>query len=219
MADRLPESAGSPEPAGAPTPPEAARWDERYSRPGFAFGSEPNGFLVEMAHRIPAGKVLCLGEGEGRNALFLAQRGCAVTAVDQSAVGLAKTRRRAAERGLSVETVQADLADFTIEPDSWDAVVSIFCHLPPDLRASVHGRAAAGLIPGGVFVLEAYHPSQLEHGTGGPPVPELLMDAATLKLELAELELEHLVELERDVVEGDFHTGMAAVVQVVGRRR
>ena len=77
-------------------------WDERYSRDGFAFGTEPNDFLREVADRIPRGDVLCLGEGEGRNAVFLAERGCRVTSVDASSVGLEKTRRLAESRSVTV---------------------------------------------------------------------------------------------------------------------
>ncbi|MFH1569986.1 MAG: class I SAM-dependent methyltransferase [Gemmatimonadota bacterium] len=191
-------------------------WDERFGRPGYAYGTAPNDFLVEVAHRVPVGPVLCLGEGEGRNATYLAGRGARVTAVDQSPVGLAKARQLAAERGVSITTVCADLADFAIAPAAWDGVVSIFCHLPPALRAAVHARAVAGLRPGGVLVLEAYTPKQLEFGTGGPPVLELLMTEAALRRELAGLRFERLVEVERDVVEGRAHTGRAAVVQVLG---
>src|SRR4051812_38221280 len=105
-------------------------WDERYSRPGYAYGTAPNEFLAELAGLIPPGPVLTLGEGEGRNAAFLASLGPGVVAVDQSAVGLAKARRLAADRGLEIETVQADLAAFPIEPGAWAGVVSVFCHLP-----------------------------------------------------------------------------------------
>src|SRR3982751_3980787 len=98
-------------------------WDERYSQPGFAYGTEPNEFLASVAGRIPAGPVLTLGEGEGRNAAYLARLGPRVVAVDQSAVGLAKARRLAADRGLSVETDCADLGDYAVEPGAWAGIV------------------------------------------------------------------------------------------------
>src|ERR671917_608005 len=83
----------------------SAMWDERYSQPGFAYGTEPNEFLASVAGRIPAGgAVLSLGEGEGRNAAYLAGLGHRVVAVDQSEVGLAKAQWLAAERGLTVST-------------------------------------------------------------------------------------------------------------------
>jgi SAM-dependent methyltransferase len=193
-------------------------WDQRYSSDTYVYGTEPNGFLVTAAARLPPGKVLCLGEGEGRNAVWLAAQGHAVTAVDASGVGLRKAQRLAAERGVRVTTVHADLAAFDIEPGAWDGIVSIFCHLPPALRADVHRRCVAGLRPGGVLLLEAYTPRQVGLGTGGPPTAELMMDAETLRTELAGLKLLELRECEREVHEGEFHNGLGAVVQLVARR-
>ena len=115
-------------------------WDERFSEPGFAYGTEPNDFLASVADRIPMGRVLSLAEGEGRNAVFLAGLGYEVTAVDSSRVGLAKAEGLAAERGVTIATVNADLADFEIEPGVWQGIISIFCHLPPVVRAAVHER-------------------------------------------------------------------------------
>lgn len=197
---------------------ERQRWDDRYSEPGFAYGYAPNDFLASVADRLPPGPVLTLGEGEGRNALFLAGLGHEVLAVDQSAVGLAKARQRAEERGLRVETQQADLADFAIEPGEWAGIVSIFCHLPASIRTPLYAAVVRGLQPGGVFILEAYTPQQYGRGTGGPPSPDLMVTLDDLRRELAGLELVHAVELERDVVEGEYHTGLASVVQVVARR-
>jgi len=193
-------------------------WDERYAEPGFVYGEDPNEFLASVAGRIPPGPVLCLGEGEGRNAAFLAGLGHRVVAVDQSAVGLAKARRLAGGRGLVVETVRADLAQFAIEPAAWAGVVSIFCHLPAAVRLPLHRAVVAGLCPGGVLVLEAYTPAQIGRGTGGPSDPDMLPTLAGLRGELLGLQLEHALELEREVLEGRYHTGVGSVVQIVGRR-
>lgn len=194
-------------------------WDERYSQPGFAYGDQPNEFLASMAGNIPQGPVLCLGEGEGRNAVFLAGLGYRVVAVDQSAAGLAKARQLADSRGVVIETVQADLARFVIEPGAWAGIVSIFCHLPTAIRVPLYRQVVRGLRPGGVFVLEAYTPTQLGRGTGGPQDADLLTSLATLSVELEGLEFSHAVETEREVLEGKYHTGQAAVVQIVGHRR
>lgn len=193
-------------------------WDERYDTHEYVYGTEPNDFLASVAGRIPAGRVLSIGEGEGRNAVFLASLGYEVTAVDASAVGLHKVERLARERGLPVTTVHADLADFAIEPDAWDGIVSIFCHLPRALRLDVHRRVSQGLAPGGVFVVEAYTPRQLEFGTGGPKDPEMLVRLADLREDLPGLSFELAREVDRPVAEGRFHDGMSAVVQVVARR-
>jgi SAM-dependent methyltransferase len=191
-------------------------WDERYSAQDYVFGREPNDFLREEADRIPAGsRVLSLGEGEGRNAVFLARRGCEVTAVDSSRVGLRKARVLARAAGAGITTAWVDLERYAIRAGSWDAIISIFCHLPPALRARVHEQVAGGLRPGGVFVLEAYAPRQLEFGTGGPPLRELLMELEAVKDELAGLRCEVAREVVRPVVEGTGHTGAAAVIQVL----
>lgn len=195
-------------------------WNQRFSGEGFFYGTEPNDFVAACAERIPAGPVLCLGEGEGRNAAFLAGRGHAVTAVDQSSVGLAKAARLAASRGLRISTVVADLADFAIEPAAWAAVVATFVHLPRPLRREVHARAAAGLVGGGVFILEAYTPDQVKFRTGGPVgQPELLMTLAALREEFPGCEFPIGREIEREVVEGTHHFGPSAVVQLLARRR
>jgi len=193
-------------------------WDERYRDPDYVYGTEPNRYLVSVIDQIPRGKVLCLCEGEGRNAVYLAQQGCDVTAVDASPVGLEKAQRLAAERGVDIHTVVSDLAHFPIQADTWDAIISIFCHVPPAIRAPLHRHCVDGLKPGGVMVLEAYTPRQLDYGTGGPPSAELTMHLESLEQELAGLEFLHAAELERDVVEGKYHTGKGAVVQLVGRK-
>lgn len=194
-------------------------WNERYREPGFAYGTQANDFLVEHAGRIPAGgRVLCLAEGEGRNAVFLAEQGYQVTGVDASVVGMAKARALAAERGVSIETITAGLEQFMIQAGQWDGVVSVFCHVPPAVRRVLHRQVVAGLKPGGVLILEAYTPDQIALGTGGPPVPELTMTLQVLKEELAGLNFEMARELERDVVEGRYHTGRGAVVQLLARK-
>ncbi|MBE2212498.1 MAG: class I SAM-dependent methyltransferase [Opitutaceae bacterium] len=197
---------------------DATFWDDRYARDEFVYGTAPNDFVAAMATRIPAGPVLCLAEGEGRNAVFLATRGHAVTAVDQSAVGLAKAQRFAAARGAALTTIVADLGQFSIEPAAWSGVITTFGHLPPPLRREVFAAAVRGLRPGGVFLLEAYTPAQLAYDTGGPRDLELLMTADALRAELAGLRFEVLHEIERHVAEGAGHTGRAAVVQVCGVR-
>ncbi|MCX6956576.1 MAG: class I SAM-dependent methyltransferase [Verrucomicrobia bacterium] len=193
-------------------------WDQRFAGDAYFYGREPNGFVASVAAQIPAGPVLCLAEGEGRNAVHLARLGHAVTALDQSPVGLAKANRLAAERGVALTTLATDLAQYAIAPAAWSGIVATFAHFPPPLRRAVHAQVVAGLRPGGVFVLEAYTPAQLSFGTGGPKDLELLMTLDALRAELAGLELLHACECERDVVEGIGHTGRAAVVQILARR-
>ena len=201
------------------TPPPPPHWDERYAQPGWAFGQEPNDFLRDHAVLLPAnGRVLTLAEGEGRNAVWLAGLGFLVTGVDESSVGLAKAQRLARERGVRITTVVADLNAFELGDETWDGIVSIFAHLPAEQRAPLHRRVVRALRPGGVLLLEAYTPSQLDRQTGGPGDAGKLMTLATLRSELAGLRFEIARETEREVIEGRYHTGRSSVVQVVARR-
>lgn len=195
-------------------------WDERYRDPEYVYGTEPNDFLAANAERyLPAGgEVLCLAEGEGRNAVFLARRGYRVTGVDGSAVGLAKARALAERHGVTIETVVSDLAAFELGVARWDGIVSIWCHLPSQLRARVHRAAVAALRPGGGFLLEAYTPKQLEYDTGGPRSVDMLMTAAAVREELAGLDIIVAEEKLREIHEGKFHGGASAVLQVIAKK-
>lgn len=137
-------------------------WDERYSTEEYAYGTKPNQFLEENVNSIPKGKVLSLAEGEGRNAVFLAQQGYVVTAVDNSLVGLNKARKLAETHGVLVEFIQADLADYDLGENQWNGIVSIFCPLPTSIKENLHKKVLAGLKQNGVFLLEAYTPNQLK---------------------------------------------------------
>lgn len=197
-------------------------WNERYADAEYAYGKKPNEFLVTESQRIkPGGRVLCLAEGEGRNASFLAAKGFAVTAVDQSREGLEKTKKLGKELGVEIETIEADLEHFDIEPSSWDAIVSISAHLPPAIRKKVHAQVVSGIKTGGVLILEAYTEKHLNMpGIGGPQLhqKELFMALSELKVELAGLNFVIAQEAERHFDEGQYHQGLSAVVQVVAER-
>lgn len=193
-------------------------WDERYATDEFMYGTEPNTFLAEQAHRLD-GPVLSLAEGEGRNAVFLATLGLDVLGVDSSAVGLAKAQRLAAERGVAIETKVADLREFTPPPQSFGAVVSIFAHFPSQERRRLHRAVEQALKPGGIILLEGYSKAQLGRGTGGPPDADMLLTAADIEQDFPNCDVLLRQEIERDVIEGRLHTGMASVVQFIGRKR
>lgn len=194
-------------------------WDERYSEAFAAYGKQPNDWLREVAEQIPEGPVLCLAEGEGRNAVFVAELGHAVTAVDQSSVGLQNAAELASERGVSLTTITADLADFDLGENQWAGIISIWAHVPKPLREKLHAACVDALVPGGVFILEAYTPRQLQQpGVGGPPTETLLMTPESLEAELAGLELLHCAEIDRDVQEGRYHTGLSSTVQVLAKK-
>jgi SAM-dependent methyltransferase len=194
-------------------------WDQRYQENKPAYGEAANDFLVEQVGLLRPGTCLCLAEGQGRNAVWIAEQGFAVTAMDQSSVGMAKAAELAAARGVALKTAVGDLADFDLGSGKWDNIVSIFGHLPGPLRRDVHRRVVEALRPGGIFLLEAFTPDQLAtEGTGGPADPDMLLTIAKLKAELPELEVVFAREILRPVNEGDYHKGDCAVVQFIARK-
>lgn len=167
-----------------------ASWNERYSTRGMVWGTEPNRFLAEFAAGLSPRRVLDLGCGQGRNAVWLAKQGHTVTGVDQSEVGIGQSRRLADQQGAPADFVLADLAGgWTPPPECFDLVVLSYLQLPPGPRRTVHAKAAAALAPGGDLFLIAHHADNLEHGAGGPPYPEVLFDEAGLAEDFAALDI------------------------------
>lgn len=194
-------------------------WDDRYSGAEYLYGTEPSDFLLERCSVLRAGgDVLCLADGEGRNGVFLATKGMRVTGVDSSAVGLAKAERLAAERGVPFTAVMADLSDWDLGEARWDAVVSIWAHLPVPVRTALHPRLARALRPGGVLLLEHYHPRQLGYGTGGPSDPTMMLTLGELHAAFPGWESVHAFEGERVVIEGNGHGGKSFVTQAILRK-
>jgi len=197
--------------------PGSEFWDERYAAPGLAYGSSPNRWLEARVGDIrPGGRVLSLGEGEGRNAVWLAEHGFSVDAVDSSAVGLEKARELAARRGVGIRTRVEDLAAYRPEPGAYDALVLVFVHLPPTIRTLVHAAGARAVKPGGVVVIEAFTPLQLGRPSGGPRQADLLYNITTLRSDFPGIDWQVLEEAEIELDEGPFHHGTAAVVHGVG---
>lgn len=193
-------------------------WNERYADSSYLYGTEPNSFLVEHCHLLN-GPVLSLSEGEGRNAVFLAARGLDVLGVDLSVVALDKAKKLAKSRGVEIKTEVADLATFEPEDNYYGAVVSISAHLPSSVRKRLYPLVERSLKPGGILILEAYSENQLSRDTGGPKDADMLMTADKLNREFPNLEPVIVREVEREVSEGEGHTGMASVVQFIARKK
>jgi len=199
---------------------EKSFWETRYREAGFAYGTEPNAFLVaQQARFTPGQKVLLVGEGEGRNGVWLARQGLDVTAVDQSQTGLRKARQLAAEAGVALQTVCADLAEWPWPVAEYDFVISIFVHFPPEQRRQIHRASLSALKPGGTMILEGFTPEQLGHASGGPPIAAMLFTEAQLREDFADTDIELLESLETHLAEGQYHQGTAAVVRLIAVRR
>lgn len=196
-----------------------AMWDERFSQPELVYGERPNGFVQAQTFRLKPGmKVLVPGDGYGRNGIWLAKRGLQVHTVDLSPVGVERAREAAQAAGVQMTIEAADLSTWNWPFGEFDAVVSIFLHLPPEARTKIHAAMLHALKPGGIVILQAFSPAQLQHSSGGPKQADLLYTAALLLQDFAGAEPLLLEETEIQLDEGHMHCGTGAVVQAVLRR-
>jgi 2-polyprenyl-3-methyl-5-hydroxy-6-metoxy-1,4-benzoquinol methylase len=178
---------------------EQAAWDERYSGRGLVWGAGPNRFVAEETAGLPAGAALDLGTGEGRNAIWLAERGWQVTGIDFSAAGLARAARLAAERGVSVTWVHADLLAWQPAGSSYQLVLIAYIHLPPAVLARMFRTAAAAVAPGGTLLVIGHDRDNVTRGYGGPPDPDRLYTPAAVTAELSGLVIRRAEQVLRPV--------------------
>ena len=139
------------------------RWDERFKEREFAFGKKANPFLRRHVHLLPKGKTLDLAAGEGRNAVFLAQHGCDVDAVDISPMGLRKAGKLARGMGVKIHTVLADLDTFQLRPGTYDLIADFYF-----LSRRLIPKLKKGLKKRGRIIVETYLTEQRNMHTGGP---------------------------------------------------
>lgn len=181
------------------------RWEERYATQEYVYGKEPTEFLRENVELLPKGKALVLAMGEGRNAVFLAQKGFEVEGCDISTHALEKARRLAQERGVSLKAFQADLEDYQLPRQTYD-VVTCFYYLQRDLIPQMK----KALKPGGVIIMETYTKDNLKYGFNGPKNPEYLLDTNELLRLFSDLR----VILYREMV----IEGRKAVASIIAQR-
>jgi len=156
---------------------DSQQWDERYASSEFTWSTQPNQFVAAELAGLPPGRALDLAAGEGRNTVWLAERGWHVTAVDFSRVGLDKGRKLSAARGVDEDRVTwivADLHDYQPEPAGFDLVLIAYAQVAPDLRAALLGRASAAVAAGGTMFVVGHDLTNLTEGAGGPQYPEVL---------------------------------------------
>lgn len=195
-------------------------WNQRFAADGYIFGTEPNMFLVSQAHLFQPGMhVLDVACGEGRNSVWLAQRGCRVTGVDISPLALEKARRLADTRGAKVTWVEGDVRSREWEPAEFDAVVCIFIQFAdPQTRERLFGGFKTTLTAGGLVLLQGYTPKQVEYKTGGPPQAEHMYTEAMLRDAFNDVDILHLREHEEMLSEGTKHVGRSALIDLVARK-
>jgi SAM-dependent methyltransferase len=179
--------------------PSAEEWDRRYAGGELLWSATPNRFVAEALADVDPGRALDLAAGEGRNAVWLAERGWEVTAVDFSPAGLEKGRELAAARGVEVEWIGADLARWTAPAGLFDAVVLAYLHVDASLLRQVLGQAAAALAPGGRLVVVGHDRDNLAEGWGGPQEPAILYSLEHLTGAVPTLQIERADRVQRPV--------------------
>lgn len=194
-------------------------WHERFNTEAYMYGKEPNAFIVEIAKQLPKGNILCIAEGEGRNAVYLARQGHTVMTWDYAQSGLDKTVKLAAEHQVEVATELQDLAAVEWKEAEWDAIVHVFGHLPKEVMERTMAGVKKALKPGGYYVSELYTTEQLQYGTGGPPVKEMLIEPKEILQQFEDFFVEHFYVGEVHRQEGVLHTGDAHVVQCLFQKR
>lgn len=194
-------------------------WDERFAGGAFQFGEAPNRYLEELRPWFAPGmRALALGDGEGRNGVWLAQQGLLVTSLDWSPVGMAKAAQLAERRGVAMRAVVADAAAWDYPGAGFDVVAWIYLHLPPADRAAAARGVLRTLAPGGLLALECFTPAQQGRRSGGPKMPDLLWSRAIVEALFAELEVLELLEGTVRLDEGPRHQGPAEVVRALLRK-
>ena len=196
-------------------------WIARFDRDGFLFGEDPNAFLRREAQRLNHGdSVLCVADGEGRNSVWLAEQGIEVTAFDFAPNAVEKARRLAKSRNVAVDHQVCDIDAWPWSAASYDAVVAIFIQfLPPERREAVFAKMKAAVRPGGLVLLEGYRPEQVDNRTGGPPRRDHMYTRAWLETEFSGWQILVLDSYDAVIREGDAHSGMSALIDLVARKR
>ena len=199
---------------------EYERWETRYAKPDYEFGTAPNEFLESCKALLPkSGRALSVADGESRNGVWLAEQGLAVTSIDFSPTAQKKARALAAKRNVSLEIIQTDVHAWTYPEAAFDVVVEIFAQFStPAERAVKWAGMRRALKPGGLLIVQGYTPKQLDYATGGPKQIENLYTRALLQGTFGDFRDVKFTEEERVLHEGDAHSGMSAVIGLTGRK-
>lgn len=183
------------------------QWNKRYADKELVWTADPNRFLVAEVARMQPGRALDLGCGEGRNAVWLAEQGWQVTAVDFSGIGLDKARRLAASRNVQVTWVLADVTDYRPQPPAYDLVLLCYLQLPAPERRRVLACARNTLASYGTLLYIGHDLSNLKHGWGGPQDPAVLCTPQDVVADLAGLRILKAEVVTRPVAREPAHGG------------
>lgn len=195
-------------------------WDKRFEADGYIFGTEPNVWLAGHAGLLTPGmRVLAVADGEGRNSVWMAQRGLQVDAFDISPVGVQKAKKLATDANVDVNYSISSVEDWPWKVGEYDAVVAIFIQFAdPATRATLFRQMKSALKPDGLILLQGYTPKQLEYKTGGPPLVEHLYTEDLLREAFGDMDISEMRFYDAVLHEGSQHSGQSAVVGMVARK-
>ncbi len=194
-------------------------WEERFQTPDYVFGTSPSQFLTHHRSLLTAGQTaLSVADGEGRNSVFMAECGLDVTALEFAPSAIAKARKLASERGVTVDFRQVDVTAHDW-PAQYDLVVGIFIQfLGPDARAVLMEDMKRSVAPGGLMLLHGYTPEQIALKTGGPPDPDNMYTEALLEDKFNGWDILENRAYTREISEGSGHVGRSALIDFVARK-
>ena len=190
-------------------------WNQRYATNEYVYGMNPNHFFKEIIDAHPPGKILLPAEGEGRNAVYAAQKGWQVDAFDFSEEAQKKALQLAARQNVHINYRLLSLDEIQFPPEYYDAVGIIYVHAPVTIRRDFHQRICQTLKEGGFLVMEVFSKEQIRYNSGGPPDIELLYTTSELAMDFAELSISQLSQLEVELREGPYHRGKANVIRLL----
>lgn len=191
-------------------------WDERYTSNDFVYGTAPNHFFKEQIGNLKPGKILMLGEGEGRNAVYAAKLGWNVDAVDLSYVAKQKALKFSEQNGVSINYFTSDVFSYKFPKSEYDAVGIIFLHMNEAESKRLYELCSESLKKNGRIVLELFSKNQLGKKSGGPQDLSLLSSIKQIEKYFNQLKHEFLREENIFLAESKFHQGEASVIRYVG---
>jgi SAM-dependent methyltransferase len=194
-------------------------WDERFSSEEYIYGTSPNKFFREQLDKLTPGKILLIGEGEGRNSVYAAKNGWGVDAVDYSSVARDKALNLAKISGVSINYDVQKIQNFFPVKNFYDTAAIIFVHLNPFERKTLHRKIIDALTPQGIVIFEVYEKDQLGKTSGGPQNSEMLYSLDEIKGDFAELDTILLKKENIILDEGDKHKGEASIIRYVGKKK
>jgi len=194
-------------------------WDERFSTDEYIYGTEPNKFFREQLDKLPPGKILLLGEGEGRNAVYAAKSGWLVHAVDYSKVAKHKALNLAKYSGATIKYDVQEIQNYFPYKNFYDAAAIIFFHLNSLERKMLHHKLIDALAPEGIVIFEVYEKDQLGKTSGGPQSSEMLYSLDEIKNDFSELQTIFLKKENIILDEGNKHTGEASIIRYIGKKK